>query len=51
MPAQQPDRRPGHVFISYVREDAERVDQLERELTEAGFRVWRDIGAIGVAMD
>jgi isopentenyl diphosphate isomerase/L-lactate dehydrogenase-like FMN-dependent dehydrogenase len=34
--------RTGHAFISYVREDAELVDQLQRKLEEAGIRVWRD---------
>jgi hypothetical protein len=32
----------GHVFISYVREDAERVDRLQRILEAAGVKVWRD---------
>ena len=32
----------GHVFISYVREDATHVDSLQRILTEAGIPVWRD---------
>jgi TIR domain len=32
----------GHVFISYVREDAHRVDQLQRALEAAGIPVWRD---------
>jgi tetratricopeptide (TPR) repeat protein len=32
----------GHAFISYVREDAHRVDQLQRVLEDAGIRVWRD---------
>lgn len=32
----------GHVFISYVREDSDRVDQLQRVLQEAGIPVWRD---------
>ncbi|MGI5487964.1 toll/interleukin-1 receptor domain-containing protein [Microtetraspora malaysiensis] len=33
---------PGHAFISYVREDAERVDRLQEILKSAGIRVWRD---------
>ncbi len=37
-----PDNGPGHVFISYVREDQERVDRLQRTLESAGIRVWRD---------
>jgi TIR domain len=32
----------GHAFISYVREDARYVDQLQRVLEAAGFSVWRD---------
>ena len=32
----------GHVFISYVREDSDRADELQRILQAAGMRVWRD---------
>jgi TIR domain len=32
----------GHAFISYVREDAHHVDQLQRTLEAAGIPVWRD---------
>lgn len=32
----------GHVFISYVREDSHRVDELQRTLRAAGIPVWRD---------
>ena len=32
----------GHVFISYIREDSDRVDQLQRILQAAGIPVWRD---------
>jgi hypothetical protein len=32
----------GHVFISYVREDSGRVDELQRMLEAAGIPVWRD---------
>jgi hypothetical protein len=32
----------GHVFISYVREDAHQVDRLQGTLEAAGIRVWRD---------
>ena len=35
-------RRTGHAFISYVRQDAERVDRLQRMLEAAGVPVWRD---------
>jgi hypothetical protein len=31
-----------HAFISYVREDADHVDLLQRRLEKAGVRVWRD---------
>ena len=31
-----------HAFISYVREDAERVDRLQKILEAAGVKVWRD---------
>jgi hypothetical protein len=31
-----------HVFISYVREDSRRVDDLQRHLESAGIPVWRD---------
>jgi hypothetical protein len=33
---------PGHAFISYVREDSDQVDRLQRTLEAAGIRVWRD---------
>jgi TIR domain len=33
---------PGHVFISYVREDSHRVGQLQKALQAAGIPVWRD---------
>ena len=36
------DREIRHAFISYVREDSERVDWLQRRLEGAGVRVWRD---------
>ena len=32
----------GHAFISYVREDAARVDRLQAVLESAGIQVWRD---------
>jgi hypothetical protein len=32
----------GNVFISYVREDSHRVDQLQQTLEAKGIRVWRD---------
>ena len=33
----------GHVFLSYVRDDTDRVDSLQAELEAAGFEVWRDV--------
>jgi len=32
----------GHVFLSYAREDKERVDRLQQILEESGIPVWRD---------
>ena len=39
-----PDRQVSlrRAFISYVREDARRVDQLQQALEAAGIPVWRD---------
>jgi TIR domain len=31
-----------HVFVSYVREDSDRVDRLQSALERAGLTVWRD---------
>ena len=36
----------GHVFISYIREDSDRVDQLQRMLQAAGIPVWRDTSGL-----
>jgi hypothetical protein len=36
------DKLPGHAFISYVREDSQEVDKLQRVLEAAGVSVWRD---------
>lgn len=33
---------PGHAFLSYVREDSNAVDRLQRVLEAAGVPVWRD---------
>jgi WD40 repeat protein/transcriptional regulator with XRE-family HTH domain len=44
-PAQAPrrgQRQAGHAFISYVREDSYRIDQLQQALEAAGIPVWRD---------
>jgi hypothetical protein len=32
----------GHAFISYVREDSRRIDQVQQALEAAGIPVWRD---------
>jgi hypothetical protein len=32
----------GHAFISYVREDSDRIEELQRAFEAAGVRVWRD---------
>ncbi len=37
----------GHVFISYVREDAAAVNRLRRALEGAGIKVWLDIEDVG----
>ena len=39
-------RIAGHVFISYVREDAAHVDRLQAVLENAGIRVWRDTATL-----
>lgn len=41
----------GHVFISYVREDSDRVDQLQHTLQEAGILVWRDTAHLWPGQD
>ena len=41
----------GHVFISYVREDAAAVDRLQRMLEVAGIRVWRDTADLSPGED
>jgi len=38
----------GHAFLSYVRDDAPRVDRLERFLKDAGVPVWRDVRELWV---
>jgi len=37
-----------HVFLSYVREDSEKVDQLRKALVARGIDVWMDQQSIGV---
>src|SRR5580700_10763034 len=36
------EKPSGHAFISYVREDSDRVDELQRNLEATGISVWRD---------
>lgn len=45
------ERPRGHAFISYVREDSDRVDQLVELLEDAGIRVWRDKDDIAPGQD
>ncbi len=42
----EPSVLAGHAFISYVREDSPRVDQLQRTLEAAGIPVWRDTASL-----
>jgi hypothetical protein len=37
----------GHVFISYVSNDAKTVDRLQHDLESAGVLVWRDRSSLG----
>ncbi|MFE2754303.1 toll/interleukin-1 receptor domain-containing protein [Actinosynnema sp. NPDC059335] len=41
----------GHVFLSYVREDADRVNRLQRALVGAGLPVWRDTDSLSPGQD
>lgn len=41
----------GHVFISYVREDSDRVDELQQILKAAGIAVWRDTADLWPGQD
>jgi hypothetical protein len=36
------DQQPRHVFVSYVREDKEQVDQLCQDLEIHGVNIWLD---------
>lgn len=45
------DDLPRRVFISYVHEDAERANQLQRTLERAGIEVWRDTERIWPGQD
>jgi len=42
---------PGRAFISYVREDRERVDRLQGILETVGIRVWRDTADLWPGQD
>jgi transcriptional regulator with XRE-family HTH domain len=44
-------RKTGHAFISYVREDAHRIDRLQQALEAAGIPVWRDTAALWLGED
>lgn len=41
----------GHAFVSYVREDSPRVDQLQGVLEAAGIPVWRDTADLWPGQD
>ncbi len=43
--------KSGHIFISYVREDAKRVDRLQRMFGDAGISVWRDTADLWPGQD
>lgn len=45
------DGPEGHVFISYVRENAGEVDSLQAALEKAGVRVWRDTDQLWPGQD
>jgi hypothetical protein len=42
----EPNVLTGHAFISYVRGDSSRVDQLHRALGDAGIPVWLDTASL-----
>jgi hypothetical protein len=46
-----PRKLAGHVFISYVRGDADHVDRLQQTLDEAGVNVWRDTADLWPGQD
>ena len=46
MPGSEAPGYPGHAFISYVREDSDEVEVLQRILQTAGILVWRDTASL-----
>lgn len=42
---------PRHVFVSYVREDKEAVDELQEAIEAAGLLVWRDVDRLWPGQD
>jgi transcriptional regulator with XRE-family HTH domain len=51
MNSQDTDGASGFAFISYVREDRERVDRLQIALEQAGIKVWRDTANLWPGQD
>lgn len=47
----QSDGAARHAFISYARQDAHRVDELQKRLEAAGIPVWRDIADLWPGQD
>src|ERR1044071_7938897 len=51
MSNEQRQKKPSHIFISYVREDERSVLQLARDLRSFGFDVWLDKDNIAPGTD
>jgi hypothetical protein len=53
LPVRSPtmEESAGHAFLSYVREDSDRVDELQRYLEAAGIPVWRDTANLWPGQD
>ena len=47
----RPEDLRDHVFVSYVREDSDRVDRLQSALERAGITIWRDTGNLSPGGD
>lgn len=45
------DHSAGHVFLSYVREDGDRVDRVRRALEAADLPVWHDTDSLSPGQD